>query len=306
MTARMQWKRAGAGALVAALLYAAYPRPEPAAVAPAAPARSDPFAFVRSMEGTRPDGDVRLGADGRLVVDAELGHLFDYYLAGLGEKDLQAIRAEIERELERRFAPAPAAQAKRLLASYLDYKRALADAEKTLVAQADMASSARARLALKQRLRPQFFSADEAAGLFGASDAYDADALARLDIERDGALTPAQRDEQLALLDRRMPAAMREEREAPTKVIRMEASVQKLREQGGGDDEVYRLRAAAFSPEAASRLADLDREEAAWKGRIKSYLAQRASVGSGSEALLQQVRDQHFSAEEQRRLGAYE
>ncbi|WP_229476767.1 lipase secretion chaperone [Massilia rubra] len=306
MTARMRWKMFGAGALVAALLVAAYPRPEVAAVAAAPPAPTDPFAFVRSMEGTRPDGDVRLDADGQLVVDAELGHLFDYYLAGLGEKDLQAIRAEIERELERRFAPGPAAQAKRLLASYLDYKRALADAEKTLAPQADLAKAARARLALKQRLRPQFFSASEATGLFGASDAYDADALARLDIEQDGALTALEREQKMAALDQRMPASLREDREAPTKVIRMEASVQKLREQGAGDDEVYRLRATAFSPEAASRLADLDREEAAWKGRIKAYLAQRASVGTGSEAVLQQVRNQHFSAEEQRRLGAYE
>lgn len=306
MTARMQWKKFGAGALAAALVYLVYPKPDVVAVAAAPAATPDPFAFVRSMEGTRPDGDVRLDAGGQLVVDAELGHLFDYYLAGLGEKDLRAIRAEIERELDRRFAPGPAAQAKRLLASYLDYKRALADAEKTLAPQANLAKAARARLELKQRLRPQFFSAGEAAGLFGAADAYDTDALARLDIEQAGALTPVQREQQLAALDRRMPAALREERDAPTKVIRMEASVQKLREQGAGEDEVYRLRAAAFSPEAATRLADLDREEAAWKARIQAYLAQRASLGTGSEAVLQQVRDRHFSADEQRRLGAYE
>lgn len=306
MTARTQWKKFGAGALVAALAYIVYPKPEVAAVAAAPAAAPDPFAFVRSMEGTRPDGDVRLDAGGQLVVDAELGHLFDYYLAGLGEKDLRAVRAEIERELDRRFAPGPAAQAKRLLASYLDYKRALADAEKSLAPQADLARAARARLELKQRLRPQFFSAGEAAGLFGAGDAYDSDALARLDIDGNGALTPAQREQQLAALDRRMPAALREEREAPTKVIRMEALVQKLRAQGADDDEVYRLRAAAFSPEAATRLAGLDREEAAWKARISAYLAQRATLGTGSEAVLQQVRDRHFSADEQRRLGAYE
>ena len=305
MSARTQWKRLGAGALVAGALYVAYPKPEVAAVA-APPPHTDPFAFVRSMEGTRPDGDLRQSAEGQLVVDAELGHLFDYYLAGLGEKDLQAIRAEIERELDRRLAPGPAARAKRLLGSYLDYKRALADAEKSLVPLADLAKSARARLELKQRLRPQFFSAADAAGLFGAGDAYDADALARLDIDQNGALTPAQRELQLAALDKRMPAALREDREAPTRVMRTEASVQKLRAQGAGDDEVYRLRAAAFSPEAAGRLADLDREESAWKGRITAYLAQRASLGAAPEAMLQKVRDQHFSAEEQRRLGAYE
>ena len=71
------------------------------------------------MESTRPDGNVTVAAGDALVVDAELGHLFDYYLAGLGEKPLAAIRSQIELELDRRLAPAPAREAKRLLGAYL-------------------------------------------------------------------------------------------------------------------------------------------------------------------------------------------
>jgi lipase chaperone LimK len=294
----------GAGVLAAVGLYAAF-APQPEAVAPARVA-SDPFAFVQSMEGTKPDGDVKQSADGQLVVDAELGHLFDYYLAGLGEKDLGAIRAEIERELDRRLKPGPAAQAKRLLASYLDYKRALAGIEQSLKPGADLGASARARLQAMQKLRLNFFTSAEIAGLFGFSDAYDLDALARVDISQDRKLTPQQRAEQLAALDKKLSPAMREERDAPTRVIRTEESVQKMREQGATDDEVYRVRAAAFSTEAASRLADLDREEAAWKGRIKVYLAERSRVPAGADALMQQLRDKYFSADEQRRLAAYE
>lgn len=305
MIARTHWMKIGAGAIVLGLLYQARPAQEPAA-APPVRAQADPFAFVRSMEGTRPDGDVKLSAAGELVVDAELGHLFDYYLAGLGEKDLRAITAEIERELDRRFAPGPAAQAKRLLARYLDYKRALAAAEKSLQPSADLVKSARARLAAQQQLRPGFFSALEIAGLFGYSDTYDADALARMEVMQNAALTPAQRADQLAALDKKLPAAMREDRDAPTKVIKLEEAAQRLRAQGASDDDIYRLRAAAFSPEAAGRLADLDREEAAWAGRIKVYLAQRARLAPGNEGAAQQLRDQHFNAEEQRRLGAYE
>ncbi|HWW69387.1 MAG TPA: lipase chaperone, partial [Duganella sp.] len=104
------------------------------------------FAFVPSMEGTRPDGDLRTLPGEQLVVDAELAHLFDYYLAGLGEKDLDAIRSEIERELDRRLKPGPARQAKQLLASYLSYKQALAGIESTLPPAGDMAQAARARL----------------------------------------------------------------------------------------------------------------------------------------------------------------
>ncbi|SHH66788.1 lipase secretion chaperone [Massilia sp. CF038] len=306
MTALTTMTKVGAGAVVAALLYAAFaPSAPPVPVAPAAAPASDPFAFVRSMEGTRPDGDVRTNPDGELVIDAELGHLFDYYLAGMGEKDLRAIRAEIERELDKRLKPGPAAQAKRLLASYLDYKAALVNLEAGLK-PGDMAAAARARLQAMQKLRLQFFTEKEIAGLFGFSDAYDNDALARMEISTDAKLSVAQRAEKLAALDAKLSPAMREEREAPTRVIRTEEAVQKLRAQGASDDEVYRLRAAAFTPEGASRLAELDREEAAWKSRIQVYLAERRQLAPDALAAVQQLRDKYFSADEQRRLPAYE
>jgi lipase chaperone LimK len=305
MTAQAHMIGIGAALVFASLLYAAWPGQDggQAAVEPAR-AGPDAFAFVRSMEGTRPDGDIRQDAAGQLVIDAELGHLFDYYLAGLGEKDLNAIRMEIERELARRLAAPAAARAKRLLASYLDYKRALAGVEKALPPEADLAKAARARRDAMHRLRPAYFSAQEIAGLFGFGDAYDADALERLDVAQDKTLDAAQKAQRLAALDKKLPAQLREGREAPARVVNTEAAVQQLRKQGAGDDEVYRLRAAAFSPEAAGRLADLDREEADWQRRIALYLAQRSNSGAMDAAALQQLRDKHFSADEQRRLGA--
>ena len=305
MAAQSSMLKLGAGVLVAGLLVLSLSRPETAST-PAPRTDANPFAFVRSMEGTKPDGDIKQSVEGQLVVDAELGHLFDYYLAGMGEKDLAAIRAEIERELDRRLKPGAAAQAKRLLASYLDYKRALAGLEQSLKGGGDLARSARDRMEAMQKLRAGYFTPSEIAGLFGFSDAYDLDALRRLEITTDPTLTPPQRAEKLAELDKKLSPVMREEREAPTRVIRTEESVLKMRAQGATDDEVYRVRSAAFSTEGANRLADLDREEAAWQGRIKAYLAERSAVPTGSEAALQQLRDKHFNAVEQRRLGAYE
>ncbi len=309
MAASATIKTLGAGALATGLLYALLARPDmPAALTPQAPpAPSNPFAFVRSMEGTRPDGDIRQSAEGALVVDAELGHLFDYYLAGLGEKDLGAIRAEIERELDRRLKPLAAGQAKQLLGRYLDYKRALVGAEQSLKnAPGDMAGMARARLVAKQKLRAQYFSASESAGLFGFSDAYDLDALTRLEISLDPALNAQQRAEKLAAQDRSISPALREERDAPSRILKTEEAVLQMRARGASDDDVYRLRAAAFSTEGASRLAELDRDEAAWKGRIQAYLGERAAIPAASASALQQLRDKHFNADEQRRLPAYE
>ena len=294
------------GSLAAFALYLALRPGEPPAPPPER-AEPDLFAFVRSMEGTRPDGNVTVAAGDKLVVDAELGHLFDYYLAGLGEKPLAAIRSQIEAELDRRLAPVPAREAKRLLGAYLAYKQALLGTEQALPAQADAALAARARLHAMRALRGNYFTPEESAGLFGASDAYDDDAVARMAILGDTSLDEAQRQAQLTALDQKMPPTLRAARDAPLQVAQLDASVKALRAQGGGDNEVYRLRASTFTPAAAARLAELDREESQWQQRIIAYRAQKASLPGGAQdaAALRQLRDASFTPDEQRRLGAY-
>lgn len=311
----------GVGALLAAIAVACLILPssnQPSSTAPppTGPAASKPSAspraadtataFVPSMQGTRPDGELRGGV--RLVIDAELRYLFDYYLAALGEADLPAIRAQIEAELQRRLPAGPAAQAKRLLAQYLAYKRALVNLERELQPQANPAEAARVRLHAMQRLRNAYFSAQESTALFGASDAQDSDALARLDIAYDKSLNPAQRQARYAALDSQLTPQQRAERAAPTRIQRLEAEVEAARAAGADDNEIYRRRATALSPDAAARLAELDRETAAWQRRIVAYQAERSRLLSqqAGEAALQQLREARFSPMEQKRLGAYE
>ncbi len=259
-------------------------------------------AFVPSMEGTRPDGQLTVAPGDELVVDAELTRLFDYYLAGQGEKSLAEIRQQTERELERRLKPQAAGQAKRLLDAYWRYKEALAGLEATLPKAAGAAAALRQRMAARQQLRAQFFTAGEIAGLFGFDDAYDQDAVARLEISQDRNLTEPQRQQKLAAHDAALSPALREEREAPRRILMLEESAAAMRARGASEDEVYRMRAASLTAEAATRLADLDREEAAWKARIAAYQARRTA----DPVALQQLRDELFTQEEQKRLRAYE
>ena len=136
--------------------------------------------------------------------------------------------------------------------------------------------------------------------------------LFRSDIEQDPALTDVQRRERLAALDARLPASVRADREAPLAVVHLEEAAQQIRAQGGSEDDVYRMRAAATSPEAANRLAAVDREESAWKARIAAYQSQRSAVlaapGSDADraAAMSDLRNRLFTPEEQRRLTAYE
>ena len=294
-----------AGAIAALALYWTLSPGEPAAP-PREKEDPDLFAFVRSMQGTRPDGSLTVAAGDTLVVDAELGHLFDYYLAGLGEKPLAAIRSQIELELDRRLARAPAREAKRLLGAYLDYKQALVLAEQALPPSGDVLQAASARLQAMRALRPGYFTAQESAGLFGALDARDDDAVARMAVLGDSLLGEAEQQRRLAVLDAALSPAQRTERDAPLQVSALDASVRALRAQGGGDNEVYRLRAATFTPEAAARLAELDREESQWQQRIIAWQAQKAALGAQDAAAAQQLAATLFTSDEQKRLGAYE
>lgn len=273
------------------------------------------LSFVRSMEGTQTDGKLE-EAQGELVVNAELRLMFDYYLAATGEKSLAEIRKEIEKVLDQRLRPHAAAQAKQLLARYLQYKTALFDSEKQLGQQVQsatmMATAMRARWQAMQNLRLQYFSAKESQAMFGFDDAYDLDAIARLEIANNRALTEAEKQARLRTLDENLPADLKEAKNAPLQVIRLEEQANAMRNQGASEDDVYRMRAAAISPDAANRLAQVDREEADWKSRIQRYLNERRSLLSlGLSEIqlsqsMQELRNRYFSTQEQLRLPVYE
>lgn len=303
---------AAAGIAAAFLTVSAMRTPEIAEVRE--PDTAGLFPFLRSLEGTRPDGELAVAEGEALVVNAELVRLFDYYLSGVGEKPVDAIRREIERVLDERLKARAASEAKDVLSRYLAYKQALVDVEKNPAATGGSTEAMRARLAAMQQTRTRFFSAAEAEAMFGMEDAQHLDAVARLEIGQDPSLSPAQKAEKLAALDAALPPPLRDARDAPLQIVRLEETVSKLRNQGASDDDIYRMRAAALSPEAAARLADVDREDVQWKARINAYLAERARLLAATapqrsedrEAALQQLRQVHFAEEEQKRLPAYE
>jgi len=277
--------------------------------------------FVNSMRGTVPDGGLGptalapmpdAGGPSGPLPYGELKRMFDYYLSAIGEQSIDAIAQQIRAELDRNLSASQAPAAKRLLARYLDFKRALVDLEQKFATQEPGVQTLRRRFEAMQALRARLFSAEEEQGMFGFEDAYDRDALARLEISQNPKLSAEQKRAQLAVLDAAMPAALKADRDAPRAVIRVEQMAQALRAQGASDDDIYRMRARELDPAAATRLAQVDREEQDWKNRIAVYQRERAKVlkaeGSESErqAALAELRKSQFSEDERKRLAAYE
>lgn len=283
---------------------------EPPAAPPAEP---DMFSFVSSLQHTQPDGRLEVKGEA-LVVSAELVRMFDYYLSAVGEKSLEAIRAEIERDIDARLKGLAAGQAKDLLTRYLAYKRELVEVERQPQTAGSGADAIRHRIAAMQKVRARHFTPHEIEAMFALDDAYDLDALARFEVSEDRSLSDQQKRDKLAALDASLHPALREAREEPLKVFRLEESVASMRASGASEDEIYRKRATAFTPEAAARLAELDREDEHWRTRIAAYKAQRDQLllNSGHlpeadrQAYIEQLQQAHFTPDEQKRLAAYE
>jgi lipase chaperone LimK len=247
---------------------AAAPSPPPA---PAPSAGTEPPAGLPgSLDGTEPDGAIRADDAGHLVVDLELRRLFDHFLIASGEEPLAAIRARIVAVLHARLPATAEAEAIAILDRYLGYR----DAARQLSPPAEP----RAGLGQLHDLRARMFAPEVARAWFADEEAATYAALDRRDALLDPALSPAERERRIAEIDSRLPAAVREARAAATAPIDELDREQAMRAAGAGDDQIAAARTAAFGPEAAARLAGLDRSRAAWDARLAQFRAARAAL----------------------------
>lgn len=271
------------------------------------------FGFLRPMENLPPVKSRHYSASGALVVDAELERLFASFISAYGENPPASMATDMEQQIVLYFQPDKVSEATRLFQRYLAYRHELRGTERNLSADKSPVAAAREHLELKRKIRARLFSAEESEGLFDLEDAREMDAAARLEISMDAAMTEEQRQESLAELDAAAPLVLREAQEAPLKATRLEEATRRLRANGASEDEVFRLRAEAYSPEVAQRLMEADEKEKIWQGRVANYLAARTRLIEDSTlpyenraAALQQLLDAHFNADEQRLISVYE
>lgn len=268
--------------------------------------------FARSLEGTVPDGTFHNGR-GDLVLGEALLDRFEYYLTTLGERTLDEVRVQIDRELDKELKPADASAAKQLFGRYVEFKAALATLKPTPTNESNPVAAVRRQQEQVRAIRAKHFTPLELATLFGERDRLDADALARIEIQRDSTLTPGQKQEQLAALDAQLPARIREGRAPDAKHHGLMEAEAAARARGASEADLFKLRAEWIGAGAAERLAAEDREEAAWRQRIHAYLteknrlmAQAGLAEADRQTQIQRLREQSFTAEERLRLGAYE
>lgn len=270
----------------------------------------------RSLQGSSPDVRLHRDADGNLLLEAAILHLFEFYLSALAEEPLETSLTRISLALAEQLQGPALTQARDLLKRYLEFKIALAelhDLPSTMDANGHYALDA---LALRQQrlqaLRQQHFSAEENRLFFQEQDSYDNFMLQQLQLSQDQHLDAGQRQQALEQLEQQLPEPIRQARAQATQQTQLYERTEQMKQAGASAEALFKIRAEVLGDEAAAALAALDQRQAQWNQRLASYQQERAAIrqsglsAQDQQAAIASLIEQRFEPSERLQVQALE
>ena len=246
-------------------------------------------AQVRGWEGTATDGELRVDARGRIVIDLELRRLFDYFLSARGVlNEAQITNRLLQQAQQRNFTQIQRDELRELFERYRRYLAALGALQLDSGSLAALRASTQAR----QQLRRAALGMPMAEAFFADDEAEEGFALARMELLQDRSLTAEQRALRLETLLSQLPPQLRAAERDTQVLAQLDGRVRSLGAAASDPSQLYAARAEVVGAEAAQRLAALDAEDAAWRARMQALESERARIRARSE----------LSATEQQRL----
>lgn len=265
----------------------------------------------RSLEGTDPDGALRVAEDGRFMADEDALQFFDYVLTTEGEVSDHELHAMVRREATRQLPAEMVTDVEAAFAAYIAYREEAA----ALLGELGGASTGRA-VAAAEPARSTTLPAEIEARLIMlhartvallpgiAADwprlrrALALRAVATMASD-DRADTGETRNQAVLRIDNEMtPAgdtlARARVRRASRRVLDLAADTRALTRRGAGDDVRHAFRVNRVGAEAAERLAALDRQRAEWLRRVEHYRVARDEILASSAG--REARDQALGA----------
>ncbi len=294
------------------------PPAAPAPIQAAVPGRRVSQPLVPGMADTEIDGELKTDAAGNLLFALGVRDYFDYFLSFADQAGLEASVGALVADASSRLQEPALGQLSRLLADYLDYKRAsMALLQQPLSLQQQMQPEGR-QMALRQafdslaQLRREHLSAAAVEAFFGAEEAYAHYTLDSIALLAREDLDPAAKAGAVEALRAQLPEAMRasETRQAQAQSQQIEA--ERLWREGAGEEEVRQFLGMTYDPPTVERLLAEQNAERAWQQRYAGYreelLALKSSglAAADREREAQSLRQRLFDAEGLHRVETYD
>ncbi|MFY9179385.1 MAG: lipase secretion chaperone [Venatoribacter sp.] len=262
------------------------------------------IAQLQTFRGATIDGALRTDLHGNLIIDIQLKRWIDFYLSAQGEISLEQVKELMVSQM--RQLPSPGSeQALKLLDAYLGYLAALNDydvEEARRVAEPGM-SDLEARTYWQQRLRREWLEPEVIEAFFQEDEQIDLNTIKKFKLRNQGASQA-----ELDALEEELPEEVRTMRKESRTILSYADNLQQLKSQGASPAEIQQWRVQQYGPEAAERLAKVDKEREQWESRLRNYQSLLKNTESltetDREAQREEYRQKNFSNTEQKRLDA--
>lgn len=255
------------------------------------------------------DGAISIDGNGQLVYNRALRRLFDFFIGNAtGDDPLTDVFDQLSRYMEAHRIPADVAmEVTSTLEQYLAYRQAASQIPLASYDAPDLAQTFDALFSLRR----QYLGRQVADAFFAEEEARDRYLIARRTIKGSKSVSEASRKAQLAALDAQRPRTIAQTQHNATAILRLDQTVQQLRNSGAPAHKVFEARAAAFGADAAERLEQLDTRREKWQQRVNTYQQARQRLESNKglsvhdrQEAIRELQQQQFDDHEIRRIQA--
>ncbi len=269
-----------------------------------------------SLQNSAPPSPLGINDDGSLMIDERIKFLFEYYLTAIGEETVEELIQRIKYDLYAQlYATSPTAYQRgiELLEGYILYRNHVGEIKNEFAQRYHDATeySLERALELKQTLwhsRSQFMDKETSTAFFQQEDEYDLYMISKAQIMANAEYSPAEREAALVELNQTTPLWVEEQNEQEKRISTLRSNEQHQRDLGATDDDIQAMRSQKFGKEAAEMLRALDERRAQWKTKVARYrqeateILSRTASPEEADQLLNDLRQQHFSEQEQIRI----
>lgn len=257
---------------------------------------------------------LNLDTEGNLLIDANVKMLFEHYLSAMGEESLENVLIRIKHSLESQLSGLALEEGLLVLEGYIQYRNHLGvmknDYALTHTHSSFSLAAVKEMQANVKDARLSFFDERAIEGLFSKEDEYNDYMMHRAEIRADSQLSAEEKTAQLADLKDTAPEWILETLSPTERLDALRQTTSARQQDGASTTELYQLREAEFGHEAAERLQTLDIKRAEWQQKVSDYrqelnaLLAHVDPSEVDIALVKQVRENYFNAQEMNRIAA--
>lgn len=265
-----------------------------------------------SLSDASPPSKLDVDAEGNLIINMKIKHLFEFYLTAIGEENLDIIILRIKESLKSQLKDQSLITANEILEGYLQYRNNIANIKNQYTESHDSEEFSMTLIKnMKDEIiqsRSAFLSQEVSEVFFTHEDEYDIYMMSRIEIGGNSNYSAEYKLELIQDLEDQAPSWITSASKRSNIVAINRLNELNLIKEGASESDIYDYRVSTFGQEIADKKNELDIKRNNWKNKINLHkksvqriMESDQYTESEKSTLINNLRDDNFQGSEKRR-----